>query len=450
VKLHRLTLRNYRGIAHRDIEFPDRGVVVISGANEIGKSSMIEALDLLLHSKDRSAKKEVKQVKPTHVDEGAEIRAVISTGPYRFEYFKRFHKRPVTELTLTEPRREQLTGDEAHDRVQAILKETVDIDLWQAQRVLQAGATAPVDLSGSDALSRALDAAAGQAVELSGAEPLLVDRIDAEFRQYFTATGRPTGDWGTAITGLRAVEQGVAECEAAVAEVDDAVTRHGQLTDRLARVTLDRANAAKRLDAARAAAATVKALTDRLAQARALADAAQQQRVAAVAALDQRRRLCTDLDARTATIADLERSAEQAGTEEATAREAKTAADSALVEAKAAVDACQVGVDTARRTAEQIAHREQAERLAAKLTKIDAADRELLGIDRDLAAIAMVDGSMRGLETAAAAVELAAARAESASARVELTAAADVELRIAGEVVALAAGQSWSASCREC
>ena len=446
MKLHRLTLRNYRGIAHRDIEFPDRGVVVISGANEIGKSSMIEALDLLLHSKDRSAKKEVKQVKPTHVDEGAEIRAVISTGPYRFEYFKRFHKRPVTELTVTEPRREQLTGDEAHERVQAILKETVDIDLWQAQRVLQAGATAPVDLSGSDALSRALDAAAGQAVELSGAEPLLVDRIDAEFRQYFTATGRPTGDWGTAITGLRAAEQGVADCEAAVAEVDDAVTRHGQLTDRLARVTLDRAKAAKRLDAARAAAATVKALTDRLAQARALADAAQQQCVAAVAALDQRRRLCTDLDARTATIADLERSAEQAGVEEATAREAKTAADTALVEVKAAVDACQVGVDTARRTAEQIARREQAERLAAKLAKIDAADRELLGIDRDLAAIAMVDGSMRGLETAAAAVELAAARAESASARVELKAQADVELRIAGEVVALAAGQCWSAS----
>jgi hypothetical protein len=446
VKLHRLALRNYRGIAHRDIEFPDRGVVVISGANEIGKSSMIEALDLLLHSKDRSAKKEVKQVKPTHVDEGAEIAAVISTGPYRFEYFKRFHKRPVTELTVTEPRREQLTGDEAHDRVQAILKETVDIDLWQAQRVLQSGATAPVDLSGCDALSRALDVAAGQAVALSGAEPLLVDRIDAEYRQYFTATGRPTGDWGTAITGLRAAECSVAECEAAVAEVDDAVARHGELTDRLARATLDRGNAAKRLDAARAAAETVKELTERLVHARELADAAEQQRAASVAALDDRRRLRVDLDARAATIADLESSAEQAGAEETAAREVKAAADAALVEAKAAVDACQVRVDTARRAVEQIAHREQAERLAAKLTKIDAADRELLGIDRDLAGIALVDGSMRGLETAAAAVELAAARAESASARMELIAAADVELRIAGEVVALAAGQSWSAS----
>ena len=36
MKLHRLELTNYRGVAHRAIEFPDRGVVVISGANEIG------------------------------------------------------------------------------------------------------------------------------------------------------------------------------------------------------------------------------------------------------------------------------------------------------------------------------------------------------------------------------------------------------------------------------
>ena len=60
MKLHRLVLKNYRGIDHREIDFPDHGVVVVSGANEIGKSSMIEALDLLLESKDRSTKKEVK------------------------------------------------------------------------------------------------------------------------------------------------------------------------------------------------------------------------------------------------------------------------------------------------------------------------------------------------------------------------------------------------------
>ena len=149
MKLHRLVLTAYRGIAHRDIEFPDSGVVVVCGANEIGKSSMIEALDLLLESKDRSSKKEVKQVKPTDADVGSEVTAEISTGPYRFVYRKRFHKKCETQLTVLAPRREQLTGDEAHERVCAMLAETMDIELWHAQRVLQAASTAAVMVSSS-------------------------------------------------------------------------------------------------------------------------------------------------------------------------------------------------------------------------------------------------------------------------------------------------------------
>src|SRR6201987_3048487 len=156
MKLHRMVLRAFRGVGPREIEFPDHGVVVVCGANKIGKSSMIEALDLLLESRDRSTKKEVKQVKPTNSDVGAEVTAEISSGPYRFVYRKRFHKKCETELTVLAPRRQQLTGDEAHERVRAILAETVDTELWRAQRVLQAASIAAVDLSGCDALSRAL------------------------------------------------------------------------------------------------------------------------------------------------------------------------------------------------------------------------------------------------------------------------------------------------------
>src|SRR6201988_1129974 len=218
MKLHRMVPRHYRGIAHREIEFPDHGVVVVCGANEIGKSSMIEALDLLLESRDRSTKKEVKQVKPTNSDVGSEVTAEISCGTYRFIYRKRFHKKCETELTGLAPRREQLTGDEAHERVRAILAEAVDNDLWHAQRVLQATSTAAVDLSGCDALSRALDVAAGDDAALSGTEPLLIERIDAEHGRYFTSTGRPTGEWAAAISRLAGAEAAVAECAAAGAE----------------------------------------------------------------------------------------------------------------------------------------------------------------------------------------------------------------------------------------
>ncbi len=446
MRLHRLVLTNYRGITHREIEFPDHGVVVVSGANEIGKSSMIEALDLLMQAKDRSTKKEVKQVKPTHADVGAEITAEISTGPYRFIYRKRFHKRAETQLTVLAPRREQLTGDEAHDRVRAIVEETVDVHLWEAQRVLQAASTAAVDLSGCDALSRALDVAAGEAVQLSGAEPLLIDRIDAEYLRYFTPTGRPTGEWATATNRMRAADDDVARCAAAVAEVDDAVRTHATLTAELERLTGERAEAAKRLATARAAAEEVTALTQQLKQAEVVAAAADATLEASVSALTERRRLRADVDERTAAVAALESAAAQAHEDELTAQEVQEAAEDVAEEARASVQASQDRVDAARRAVEQLSDRDEADRLSTRLAKIDAAQGEVERVERELAPIALTDSSMRDIEAAAAAVERATGQAELASAHLEVVAAADIELWVGGEPITLEAGGTWSAN----
>ncbi len=446
MKLHRLVLTNYRGITHREIEFPDHGVVVVCGANEVGKSSMIEALDLLLESKDRSTKKEVKQVKPTHADVGAEITAEISTGPYRFIYRKRFHKRAETVLTVLAPRREQLTGDEAHERVRAILDETVDVALWRAQRVLQSTSTAAVDLSGCDALSRALDVAAGEAVQLSGAEPLLIDRIDAEYLRYFTPTGRPTGDWATANKRMRDADDEVARCAAAVAEVDDAVRTHTTLTAELERLSGERAGAAQRLATARTAAEEVAALTQQLKQAEVVAAAADATLEASVSALTQRRRLQADVTERTAAVAELEKAAAQAYEDELTAHEVQKAAEAAAEEARAAVQTSQDRVDAARRAVDQQSDRDETQRLSSRLAKIDAALAEFARTERELAPIALTDALMREIESAAGAVERAAGQAELASAHIEIVAATDIELRAGGESVSLAAGGEWSAN----
>lgn len=444
MKLHRLVLTNYRGITHRDIEFPDRGVVVVSGPNEIGKSSMIEALDLLLEAKDRSTKQQVKQVKPTHADVGAEVTAEISTGPYRFVYRKRFHKQALTELTVLAPRREQLTGDEAHERVLAILDETVDVELWRAQRVLQSASTAPVDLSGSDALSRALDVAAGQAVALSGSEPLLVDQIEVEFRQYFTATGRPTAEWLAATKRLQQAVDEVTQCAADVAEVDQAVAQHAELTERLARLSLDRAAARLRLETARQAADAVATLTDRAGRARTLAAAVDAASAASVLAVQQRTELRNEVDMRAAAITELDASVQRAVAQQAQTHSASETATTAAGAARSATELSDTRVQTARLACEAIARRDEAARLAARVTKIDAIRTELSDCAATLAAITLSAAVMKAIETANSAVERAGMQAELASARVEVTALADVAVTIAGEPVELAAGSVHS------
>ncbi|MDA3641388.1 AAA family ATPase [Mycobacterium xenopi] len=444
MKLHRLVLTNYRGIAHREVEFPDSGVVVVCGPNEIGKSSMIEALDLLLESKDRSTKKDVKQVKPTHADVGSEVTAEISTGPYRFVYHKRFHKKCETQLTVLAPHREQLTGDEAHERVRAMLAETVDTELWHAQRVLQATSTTAVDLSGCDALSRALDVAAGDASALSGTEPSLIERIDAEYARYFTPTGRPTGEWATAISRLHEAEQEVARCAAAVAEVDERVRRHAALTDELAELSRRQQDTEARHRAAQAAAARITKLTEQLREARLIATAAAATRAASNAAHSERLRLRAEIDARTAAIASLETELRQAIDAQSTAREAVAAADAAAEQAGGELAAARRRVDTARHALEKMSERAEANRLTAQLAKIEAAQRDRDRICAELALLPVTEAVMHRIEDAAAAVERAKSRLETVSATLEFIAVVDIELEAGGQRVALPAGQSWS------
>ena len=444
MKLHRLVLTNYRGIAHREIEFPDHGVVVVSGANEVGKSSMIEALDLLLESRDRSTKKEVKQVKPTNSDVGSEVSAEISCGPYRFVYRKRFHKKCETELTVLTPRREQLTGDEAHERVRAILAETVDNDLWHAQRVLQATSTTAVDLSGCDALSRALDVAAGDDAALSGTEPLLIERIDTEYGRYFTLTGRPTGGWSAAISRLADTEAAVAECAAAVAEVDERVCRHSVLTEQVAELSQQRIAAGPRLAAARAAADRIAELTNQAREAKLVADAAAATGFAAAAAHNGRVRLLTEIETRSATVAAAEAEAKQAADAQSTARADAEASAAAAENAAQVLTDLQRRAESARRTVDQLADREEADRMSARLTKIAAIERDRDRLGAELSTIAVNEELLGRIEDAAAAVDRIGGQLALTSAGVEFTAAADIELAAGDQRVSLSAGESWS------
>ncbi|MBS4727322.1 AAA family ATPase [Mycobacterium sp. SM1] len=444
MRLHRLVVTNYRGIAHREIEFPDHGVVVVSGANEIGKSSMIEALDLLLESKDRSTRKEVKQVKPTHADVGSEVTAEISCGRYHFVYHKRFHKRCETRLTVLAPRREQLTGDEAHERVQAMLAETVDIELWRAQRVLQAASTAAVDLSGCEALSRALDVAAGDAGTLSGSEPLLIERIEAEYARYFTPTGRPSGDWAAAISRLAAAEDEVARWAAAVAEIDDRVRRHAVLSDELAELSRQQRDADARHRAAQAAAAKVAELTAELHDARLIAAAADATSTAATVAHAERRRLQAEVDTRAATLAALQAQANEAADSQSTAREVAAAADAALEQAAETLAAAQRRLESTRGVIERLCARDEADRLSARLAKIEAVQRDCDRISGELSAIALTDDLAQRIENAAAAVDRAQAQLAAIAATVEITAVADIELSAERQQMLLPAGRSWS------
>ncbi len=184
----RLRIANYRGVIASEVDFGPSGITLVQGPNEAGKTSLGEAIGLLFEYVDSSKHRNIEAIRPVHRDEGPEIEVQVESGPYVFTYFKRFYKKPQTTLTVTRPKPENYTGREAHDRAEAILAETIDVDLWKALTVQQGDAIQQPSLTKQKSLSAALDSAAGGRPADPGKEDLF-ERIKDEYILYFTEHG---------------------------------------------------------------------------------------------------------------------------------------------------------------------------------------------------------------------------------------------------------------------
>ncbi|MEK6721556.1 MAG: AAA family ATPase [Chloroflexota bacterium] len=189
MRILRIALRNYRGVSDRTVEFAPSGVTIVEGPNEIGKSSIAEAIDRIIEDLDSTSKQRIQAVKPVDRDVGPEVTIEAETGPFAFRYKKRFLRDRVTELEITRPRPENHTGREAHERVQTILSETVDMALWKALRMQQGDVVGQAALTDQTSLSAALDRSAGES-PAGDEEVTLFGLAHAEYLQYWTETGR--------------------------------------------------------------------------------------------------------------------------------------------------------------------------------------------------------------------------------------------------------------------
>ena len=188
MRLRRVQLRNYRGVVKSDVSFSQNGVTIVEGPNEVGKTAISEGLQLAIDLPDSSKSAQVKAVQPVGRDEGPEVEISLSSGNYELVYRKRWLRQPETTLEVTLPQSENLTGREAHDRLQAILAETLDEELWRALRIEQ-GTELMLPSFGLPSMGRALDRAAGGDVATDREETLWT-RIGDEYDKYWTATGQ--------------------------------------------------------------------------------------------------------------------------------------------------------------------------------------------------------------------------------------------------------------------
>ena len=438
--LHRLMLEDFRGVVREEVELEPRGVLVIEGPNESGKTSLMDALEMLLEHKASSGRAEIKAASPVGRDVPVVVEAEFTVDGQRMRYRKEFVRGKRTSLEFAGSTRPALSGDDAHDHVRDLLDRQVDRSLWKALRIAQDEPLGQVDAAkGMGSLRRALDAAAGG--EDPTGDDSLMDRVAEERNRYLTARrGEPTGELARSETRLAEARAALSEARARHAELDAAVTDHEaqasvhrarQESLTTLRAEVDRLEAAGRVvDELRRARAAADAELDRAVAAHDAASGALRERRALIARAEDEQRRHDDLSAATAVAAERMAPAQARADR---ARAELEAAEERVSRARARLDAVRAEEERARRRADL----EGIERL---LRTLETLGEELRGKEADLAAIAVPDGAVEACRRAEDALRQAVARSAASAPRVEIAGEGDV--RVAGE--SLDAGTGWT------
>lgn len=437
MKLLTLTLENWRGVSHSQIEF-DQAVTLIEGPNEVGKSSLVEALRMLFREKSGSKKKEVQAVQPVGEDVGSSVAAEVRCGDYHFTYSKTYNRKHGTELRILAPRAEQLTGDDAHNRAWEILSGHMDMALWDALLVEQGKEIGGVRLADSDGLARALDNAAGGA-GVSGEESALFDAVQAEYERYFTLkTGKARYS-----EQQQRVEQHSAQVQqlkTTLRELDDDLRRFEGVSAEISRLqrALPELHAAKEQHEQRWTA--IDSLQARLNAKEEEGKPLQQLLEHARSQWQRRQDAAADIARREQDLAQkqaaLQPLAEHATELERTVQAAEATHKDLQVQRRALQHALQ----QARRDTAYLQDAAELARLQQLLERVQTQRAELAALRKTLADIHITAEGRKHIQAAASALDVASRTRDNAATRLSIDVLQAAEFQLNGEAISLRPG----------
>ncbi len=442
MQLHSVELNNVRGVDHLEVkDLPETGVVVIGGPNEAGKSTLVESIDFVLTQKHTANSKAVRALQPAGQDVGPEVTLEATVGPYRFRIRKRWVKKRTSELHVFSPRPGQWTGAEADGELERILSEHMDRALVDALFIRQDDSHEGIAAVGIPSLTAALEEQTGANAVAEESE--LLTRIEAEYKEYFTAkTDKPAGDYKAAIAALSEAEEEQAAAESALRELDGVVERY-------------EAAELKKSEAEAALPAAVEECERRdgeLVAARAAQEKVTAQEAAVTRAAEAVTRAEEESARRKAAIAEhfaAVEAAERAAAAVAEARERaeeESAARTKLEEERAEVHKLYEAVREERQRARRAQRRAEREALGTRLEALSTLEETLASRRRELAAAPDVP-HLQELEDAAREVTVQERLRAAAAAKLYFSGKGSVA--VDGEERSLESGEELAVELRE-
>jgi DNA repair exonuclease SbcCD ATPase subunit len=448
MRLLRVRVDDFRGIDHFEVAFATEGVTVIEAPNETGKSSLLDAVDLLLNEKDSSKKRVVRDAKPVGRDVGSRVEVELTCGDLHLTCVKQFNKQPMTELTVHAPRREQLTGTEAHDRLRAILESEVDLALFEALRFQQGRGLDGVALGSSNVIAARLDEVAGGSGD-AGDDDLLA-RVREEFETYFT----PKGQEGKRLKEVDAAAERAHQRRDAIAgrlaDLEDDIAELGRLQREHARLIDERERLTPQLEAHRERRQRVLQLRQRLAEAATEVERARRRHDDAVRAADARRETVEEIGEAQRELEELTgrlAPAEQR-VEELTARLEEVS--TGLAEAERERDRTERAAAQAELRTELLGLEDEHARLVRTQERVEEVRGEARSAAAFIDGCRLSDALLSEIRAAAEQTRVAERTLEAGAPGVTLHARRDLEVEIDGrtEQVSATASRTWQVGDR--
>lgn len=446
MRIHSISLRNFRAVDRLEIaDLPDTGVIVVHGCNEAGKSTIVDAIDLVLRERHSASGKKIKIYAPAGKDAGPEVTLSATVGETRFTIHKRWLKAKAAELTIHEPRHQQFTGREADDKLQQILRENMDIDLAKVLFLRQGELDPGIAAAGIPSISRALDSQSGE----TGAgeeDTALMQAIEAEYARYWTASTPPKEKASykaqhDAVTRAKEVlEQRQHDVDALAGFVDEVARRQQEI----ARIDTELPGASEELTAREAELAVATKLRE-------TADQADEALAAATRAMERATEDVATRESLEQRVTQLREEEDELQVSLGPATEARDAEQAKIAELSAAVDDAKARRAQARenvKRAERVRDGVRATRRLAEveehLNRIADAEQAYTELLERAPKREVSDKDVRSLEQAEAELKLQERLRDAASAKLEIAAEDEVltvdgaQIRVQGsEAVAL-------------
>ncbi|MDC3960912.1 hypothetical protein KEG38_44210 [Polyangium jinanense] len=371
------------------------GINVVSGSNEAGKSTLVEALKVGLFERHATKNKTVMALQPHGTRLAPEVQIVMDYEGERLQVFKRFIEKPMAEVQLADG--SILKAQEADDFLRGKLEGRApkgrngvsreDMGVWGLLWVTQdesayadPGGTLDEEVRG--ALADAVSRQVGKVMGGKHGERIRA-KVHEELKKFYTPkTDKPTGEYKEALDRKQAADERVRQIENAVRDVEDLASRQEAQKARLAEaerqlpvLKAEREDAERQANAVQQKEARLREANAKVTAVEARAAARRQDvtaratLVAQVAQLEgDVRRARQNLDEMEALLLTREQEA-QAG------QEALRQADEQVTEKRQALDASRQQLDREHKRAEAL-------RVSESLRKAEVIALEIEEVDR--------------------------------------------------------------------